>query len=61
MLPPSILLWAHLPYSVHQEKLNIKFLLMLNGVREGVGVLQALFLSVHLSTMFVFFTSTWCC
>lgn len=61
---PLIFLWAHLPILCHWE-LNIKFQLRLywcwSGVGEAVHVLQALFLSVHLSMMFVFFTTTWCC
>lgn len=44
-----------------EHKISAVALLMLSGVGEAVHVLQALFLSVHLSVMFVFFTTTWCC
>lgn len=51
-------------YSLHSAsgktecKIFDVVLLMLSGVREAVLILQVLFLSVHLSTMFVFFSTT---
>lgn len=51
----------HSAWGKTEHNISAAALLKLSGVGEAVHVLQALFLTVRLSMMFVFFTTTWCC